>query len=293
MAANKVVFGGNTIIDLTGDNVTAADVTAGVLFHLPNGEQAVGTSSGSRTPSISDISYTGTMQVLEDNDDVWEVAFLTSGTLTVPNIIQIDAFLLGGGGGGGYTVNTTLTLAAGSYPIVIGNGGNANTDGEDTSAFSITANGGKKGGSSNTVSGIAGGAGGSGGGGGASSNGNTPGTGGSDGANGASGQTYRGPGGTGQGLSTRAYGEASNTLYAGGGGGGGSRNTAGSSSNGASGGNGGGANGGNVANKGSDAAVNTGGGGGGGGCRNATNTSPGAGGKGGSGIVRIRTHRVS
>ena len=43
MAINKVVYGGNTLVDLTGDTVSAADVVSGKTFHLPNGEQATGT----------------------------------------------------------------------------------------------------------------------------------------------------------------------------------------------------------------------------------------------------------
>ena len=40
---NKVVYGGNTLIDLTGDDVTASDVLHGKKFHLPNGAQGTGT----------------------------------------------------------------------------------------------------------------------------------------------------------------------------------------------------------------------------------------------------------
>lgn len=43
MAVNKVEFGGNTLIDLTSDTVSAADVASGRRFHLPNGEQETGT----------------------------------------------------------------------------------------------------------------------------------------------------------------------------------------------------------------------------------------------------------
>ena len=42
MAINKVIYGGNTLIDLTGDTVTAADVLSGVSFHLPSGETGSG-----------------------------------------------------------------------------------------------------------------------------------------------------------------------------------------------------------------------------------------------------------
>lgn len=40
---NKVIFGGNTLIDLTTDTVTDADVQSGVKFHLPSGEIGTGT----------------------------------------------------------------------------------------------------------------------------------------------------------------------------------------------------------------------------------------------------------
>lgn len=39
---NKVVYGGNTLIDLTGDDVTASDVLSGKKFHLPSGAPGTG-----------------------------------------------------------------------------------------------------------------------------------------------------------------------------------------------------------------------------------------------------------
>lgn len=42
---NKVIFGGETLIDLTVDDVTRADVLSGVKFHLPSGEPTTGTST--------------------------------------------------------------------------------------------------------------------------------------------------------------------------------------------------------------------------------------------------------
>lgn len=42
MAINKVIYGGNTLIDLTADTVTEADVLSGVKFHLPSGEDGTG-----------------------------------------------------------------------------------------------------------------------------------------------------------------------------------------------------------------------------------------------------------
>ena len=40
---NKVVYGNDTLIDLTGDDVAASDVLSGKLFHLPTGEPKAGT----------------------------------------------------------------------------------------------------------------------------------------------------------------------------------------------------------------------------------------------------------
>lgn len=39
---NKVIYGGQTLIDLTGDDVTAAQVLSGIKFHLPSGAQGTG-----------------------------------------------------------------------------------------------------------------------------------------------------------------------------------------------------------------------------------------------------------
>lgn len=57
MAINKVVYAGNTLIDLTGDTVTSpAHIMSGYIGHLANGEKVTGTGSGSASQSI----YTGT-----------------------------------------------------------------------------------------------------------------------------------------------------------------------------------------------------------------------------------------
>lgn len=59
MAINKVIYGGTTLIDLTGDDVTAADVVSGTSFHLPDGTQGTGSLviqhyyTGSAAPSAS------------------------------------------------------------------------------------------------------------------------------------------------------------------------------------------------------------------------------------------------
>lgn len=42
---NKVIYGGQILIDLTGDDVTRADVQSGKQFHLPTGEITTGTNT--------------------------------------------------------------------------------------------------------------------------------------------------------------------------------------------------------------------------------------------------------
>lgn len=43
MAINKVIYGGNTLIDLTGDNITAADLLSGKTAHDKSGTSITGT----------------------------------------------------------------------------------------------------------------------------------------------------------------------------------------------------------------------------------------------------------
>ena len=40
---NKVIYGNNTLIDLTPDDVARGDVLSGKKFHLPTGEATTGT----------------------------------------------------------------------------------------------------------------------------------------------------------------------------------------------------------------------------------------------------------
>lgn len=171
-----------------------------------------------------------------------ESVFTSSGVFTVPeNIRKLNVFIVGGGGpgragqsgggGGGYTATEKLNVQPLDEIIVsIGSGGGATytssgfnyTNGSSTSVGGISVSGGYAGSSER------GGNGGSGGGGGGYAK--AGGSGGSDGGNGGDSQkaittltnitgwtdTF---GGTGQGTTTRAFGESDGTLYAGGGGG--------------------------------------------------------------------------
>ena len=184
----------------------------------------------------TDFTYTGEYQILTDGDDNWRIKFLTSGTFTPLNSMVIDVFLCGGGGGGAYQygraggggfTNTqkNIVLSANvDYTITVGSRGTngyfnnkqgamPGSAGGTSSAFNYSANGGGVGvsGVSSSVS-TSGGNGGSGGCGGynvTASVGRY--SGGKDGGNGEN------RGGTGQGSTTREFGESTGDLYASGG----------------------------------------------------------------------------
>ena len=172
--------------------------------------------------------------LIKDTDYDWRIKFKESGTLTFEDIgnayfDNIDVFLVGGGagggpgywyeirngwggnatgygGGGGYT-NTVKDVAietSKDYNIVVGAGGGVGENGGASSGFGYTANGGneKNGGSGGGREGIV--------------YSNSGGSGGSDGGNSSCGT------GTGQGTTTREFGESTGDLYSPGGAGGGS-----------------------------------------------------------------------
>lgn len=291
-ASGVVVFkgleAGTWTVTITGDGKTAqktvtitTDYSAAISFN-----------------TVPEFTYTGDFEIVNDSDEVitvsqdnWKIRFLTSGTLTFTSLNGadggIDVFLVGGGGGtkwsvgsnvygggagGGYTqTGKAVTVTTNTpYTIDIGAGGIGAADGGATSAFGLSASGGGH------PTGASGAAGGSGGGGyvHASSSGTSAtgaGNGGSDGGNGVAGGYGDVNGGTGQGTTTREFGETGGKLYAGGGAG--SSNKSGVSPVGGAGG------GGDVE---SDGAANTGGGAG-----NAINGTH----NGGSGIAVIRNTR--
>lgn len=248
------------------------------------------TTSYTYTPDPTNLNHTeaGIFEVIDDGDSNWRVKFLTSGVLVVNEVNGmangINVFLVGGGGGGatgggggGYTKTGEFTnvVAQIEYPIVIGAGGANASNGEASTAFEFTADGGKG------ASGSHGGNGGSGGGSYATGVSRTlTKTGGENGGDGyGAGDTY----GKGQGtdVTTREFGESTGAIYAGGGGSPYLKSGA-SEVSGADGGEGGGGHsGGGDTGPGTP---NTGGGGGGGG---------GAKKSGGSGIVIIRNKRTA
>lgn len=171
---------------------------------------------------MPEYTYTGVCEEVTDDYGNWRLKFMTSGLLTFKNLGNakdgIDLFLVGGGGGtydndpygatggggGGYTLTqrALFILRGKAYKIDVGAGGQAGADGGRSSAFGHSASGGKGTSNGNGGNGGCGGA--------AYSNG----SGGSDGGNGTG---AGGTPGTGQGTTTREFGESTGDLYSGGG----------------------------------------------------------------------------
>ena len=108
---NKVVYAGTTLIDLTGDDVTAASVLSGKKFHLPSGAEATGTM-----PNIGAIS--GILK----GDGAGNVSAATAGTdyATPPTALSLT---LASGSWSSATPPTQTLTATGvtsSNHIVVG-----------------------------------------------------------------------------------------------------------------------------------------------------------------------------
>lgn len=68
MAKNKIIYGGNTLIDLTGDTATAAQILDGYTAHINTGEQVEGTctydaDTSDATATVAEILNTKTAYV--------------------------------------------------------------------------------------------------------------------------------------------------------------------------------------------------------------------------------------
>lgn len=93
---NKVIYAGNTLIDLTADDVAASDVLSGKKFHLPSG--ASGTGSCTFDANTSDATATAA-EILATKTAYKNGSKLTG---TMPNRGAVTG---------------TITTKAGSYTI--------------------------------------------------------------------------------------------------------------------------------------------------------------------------------
>ncbi len=82
MAINKVIYGGNTLIDLTGDTVTdASHIMNGYVGHLADGSQVTGTGSGGS--SASQGIYCGTSSPSSSTGSDGDLYFVMSAGATI------------------------------------------------------------------------------------------------------------------------------------------------------------------------------------------------------------------
>lgn len=96
MAINKVIYGGNTLIDLTGDNITAADLLYGKTAHDKSGASITGTCTFD-----SDTS-----------EDTAVVAEILSGKTAHARGTALEGTMPNNG-----SVTGTITTKAGQYTI--------------------------------------------------------------------------------------------------------------------------------------------------------------------------------
>ena len=229
-------------VNIVGTSASVTGLSAATTYSFEvRAQNAVGNgapgSSVSATTTAFNGATGGTETVVSNYNgtgQTWRVhTFTTSGNFTVTAGSQPFSVLLvgggaggaggvglqsaGGGGAGGRILDTNRTISPGTYAITVGNaggGGAYNTqgpNGQNTTAFGLTAVGGGGGGRVNTT----GSSGGSGGGGGPAAGG----------GGGTAGQGNNGGGGSGW------FGDANNSAgpYGSGGGGGGGIGGAGSS----------------------------------------------------------------
>ena len=151
---NKVVYGNSTLIDLSQDTATQADVTQGKYFHLPTGERVQGTASPTIesltvTPSTSQQTFNAsgvdgykpvTVNAMPSGTAGTPTA--TKGTVSnhqvtvTPSVTNTTGYITGGTKAGTAVTVTAAELASGNKSITV-NGNNIDVVGYSTVSVAV------------------------------------------------------------------------------------------------------------------------------------------------------------
>lgn len=127
---NKVVYAGTTLIDLTGDDVTAASVLSGKKFHLPSGAASTGTIA---TKTSSNLTASGATVTVPAGYYASQVTkSVATGSATAPSSISGTSATVSTG-----TNTLTLTKTVSVTPSVSAGYVSSGTAGN--SSVSLTA----------------------------------------------------------------------------------------------------------------------------------------------------------
>lgn len=102
MATNKVVYGNQTIIDITPTTATSADVAQGKVFFGRDGVRYSGTaSSSSVVDNVSTLPTGGDFHDISGATISGTISVTANGVYDVSSYASADVNVSGGGGGGG------------------------------------------------------------------------------------------------------------------------------------------------------------------------------------------------
>lgn len=138
---NRVEYGGSTLIDLTGDDITAASVLSGKKFHLPSGAPGTGSIP---TKTASDLSASGkTVTVPAGYYATQATKDVTTGSASTPatSITANPSISVGSGGLITASVSTSksVTPSVSAGYVASGTAGTVSVSGSATQQLSTQA----------------------------------------------------------------------------------------------------------------------------------------------------------
>ena len=125
MAINKIIYNGGTLIDLTGDTVTADKLMQGYTAHDKTGTAIIGTATGGGTEAGTVYQDAQGYLVLDDEAgthvNVTSLSVTENGTYTAPTGVAyspVTVSVSGGGGGLEYEEGTWTPTENVAQPVI-------------------------------------------------------------------------------------------------------------------------------------------------------------------------------